>query len=130
VIGGWVLDVPAVVGIARRSPYPEAIVWTANETDGVVCIPAAVLAEASARVPAADRDILAVVLGLEITVVPELDQAVADDVGQLLARAGQPGQLALGHAVRCATQRGWPLVTDRTELVRTMSSTIEVDDMP
>jgi hypothetical protein len=78
----------------------------------------------------ADRDILTVILGLEVTVVPELDQAVADEVGQLLARAGQPEQLALGHAVRCSIQRGWPLVTDRVELARTVSATIEVDPMP
>jgi hypothetical protein len=130
VIGGWVLDVPAVVGAAQRAPYPEAIVWTANETDGVLCIPAAVLAEASASIRATDRDVLAVILGLEVTVVPSLDQAAADAVGHLLAGAGEPGHVAVGHAVYCAIQRGWPLVTSRVTAARALDPTIELDPMP
>jgi hypothetical protein len=130
VIGGWVLDVPAVVGAAQRAPYPEAIVWTANETDGVLCIPAAFLAEARASIRATDHDVPAVILGLEVTVVPSLDQAADDEVGHLLTRAGKPGQVAVGHAVYCAIQRDWPLVTSSVKAAHALDPAIELDPMP
>src|SRR6266567_3512582 len=35
-VGGYVLDVAALIGVCRRQPYPEAVVWGTVLTDGVL----------------------------------------------------------------------------------------------
>lgn len=128
---GVVLDVPAVVGICRRAPYAEAVLWTTIANNGVIAIPATVLAEARGRLPAATLDILDVILGLPNTVVPELGAAVAAECGALLA--GVPDnrdQVAAAHAVIEAIAREWPVTTDRGKFLTALDERAQIDAMP
>jgi predicted nucleic acid-binding protein len=109
VIGGRVLDASAVGAFVRqRSVYVSALVWTATEEDMVLAIPATVLAEVRVGLDEATEAVLAVLLGLPVTVVDVLDAARARAVGALAVGAQD---LAAAHAAACALARGWPLVT-------------------
>lgn len=129
-IGGWVLDADALTGFAAgTSIYAQALVWTAVEEGIVLAVPATALARAVARVAERDQTALAVLLGLPVTVVDDLASQRAGEVGRLLAAAAAE-DLALGHAVRCAGQRGWPLVTGDKAAVRRLDKTIDVRELP
>ena len=130
-IGGVVLDVAAVVGACLRYPYPEAVVWSGLDLGNVIAIPAAVLAEAQARLPMASLDILDVLLDLPNTVVPALDAPAARQCAALLALAPEHrAQVAAAHAVYEAVRRGWPVTTNREQLLRNPDPGVHVDPMP
>lgn len=85
-IGGRVLDTCALVAFARgTSIYAAAAAW-AELTDE-------------------HRPVLDVLLQLPVTVIDTLDETRARAVGQL------GGPQADAHAIACAHQRGWPLLT-------------------
>jgi hypothetical protein len=132
IIGGVVLDVPSVVGACRRDPYPEAVVWSTLDSGDVVAIPAAVLAEARMRIPAAALDILDVLLELPNTVVTAFDRAAATYCGQVLSTlpADQRPDLAAAHAVFEAIHRSWPVTTDRGPLLCALDPAVQIDAMP
>lgn len=131
-IGGYVLDVAALVGVCRRRPYPEAVVWGTVLTDGVLVVPATVLTEARARIPATGRDILEVILGLPNTVVADLDPTAADRCGTLLSRltGEEREKLSAAQATAEATGRGWPVATDRGALLSRLDPETDVDQLP
>jgi len=130
VIGGWVLDADALSGFAAGSSvYTQALVWTAVEENMVLVVPANALVQAIARINERDQPALAVLLDLPVTVVDDLERQRANEVGHLLAAAASD-DLALGHAVRCAQHRGWPLVTgDKTSAGR-LDDTLDVRELP
>ncbi len=105
-IGGQVLDSSAVVAFAaQHSVYAAALVWTAVEEQIVLLVPSTAVAAAWAELEDKHHPVLEVFLRLPITVVDELDAERARAVGLL----GSPPVDA--HAVACARDRGWPLVT-------------------
>jgi len=132
IIGGVVLDVPAVVGACHRDPYPEAVVWSTLDTGDVVVIPAVVLAEARGRIPATALDILDILLDLPNTVVIALDADTATYCGDVLA-AQPPGartDLAAAHAVVEAVRRGWPVTTNRGDVLTALDPAVQIDTLP
>ncbi len=106
-IGGRVLDASAVTAfVGQRSVYASALVWTATEEDIVLVIPASALLEVRAGIDGTAEAVLAVLLGLPVTVVDVLDAERAREAGGLAV-----GDVASAHAAACALGRGWPLVT-------------------
>ncbi len=105
-IGGRVLDSSAVIAFADGSSvYAAALVWTAVEEGLILLLPSSAIAAAWAALPDKDHPVLEVLLQLPVTVVDDLDQARAREVGAL------GGDTLDAHALLCAAQRGWPLVT-------------------
>lgn len=105
-IGGRVLDASALIVFARgTSIYAAAAVWTAVEESIVLVVPSTAVAAAWTELTDDQHPVLDVVLNLPVTVTDNLDQARARAVGQL------GGPQADAHAIACARQRGWPLLT-------------------
>lgn len=129
-IGGWVLDVDALSGFASGgSVYAQAVVWTAVEENVVLAVPAAVLASSVALLGEKHQPALDVLLNLPVTIVEDLTRQRAHEVGQLLASASE-GDLAIGHAVRCAQDRNWPLVTADAVAARRLDPGVDVRELP
>ncbi len=129
-IGGVVLDAEALSGFATGSSiYAQAAVWTAVEEGIVLAVPATVLARTVAKLDKRDRAPIGVLLDLPVTIVDDLTGAQANQVGQLLADAAAD-DLPLGHAVRCAQQRGWPLLAGSATAARQLDPTINVRELP
>jgi predicted nucleic acid-binding protein len=107
VIGGRVLDASALVAFARGiSIYAAAAVWTAVEESIVLIVPSTAVAAAWAElVEQQHRSVLDVLLHLPVTIIDNLDEARARAVGEL------GGHQADAHAIACAQERGWPLLT-------------------
>lgn len=105
-IGGRVLDTSALFAFATEtSVYCSALVWTAVRESMVLAIPSTAVAAAWADVADKHYQVLEVLLGLHVTVIDPLDGERARAVGLL------GGPQADAHAVACARERGWPLVT-------------------
>lgn len=105
-IGGRVLDVSALLAFARgTSIYAAAAVWTAVEESIVLVVPSTAVAAALVELADQYRPVLDVLLHLPITVIDTLDEARARIVGRLGGRQSD------AHAVACAQERGWPLLT-------------------
>ncbi|MGQ0774789.1 MAG: hypothetical protein ACT4NY_10290 [Pseudonocardiales bacterium] len=105
-IGGRVLDASALLGFARgTSIYAAAAVWTAVEESIVLVVPSSAVAAALAELADEHRPVLDVLLNLPVTVIDALDEARARIGGRI------GGSQADAHAVACAQDRGWPLIT-------------------
>ena len=105
-IGGRVLDTSALVAFATESSvYCAALVWTAVKESIVIAVPSTAIAEAWTALDGDKYPVLDVLLRLHVTVIDSLDGERARTVGAL----GGPQTDA--HAIVCAQQRGWPLVT-------------------
>jgi hypothetical protein len=106
VIGGRVLDASALLAFARgTSCYASAAVWTAVEESIVLIVPSTAVAAAWAELADEYHPVLDVLLQLPVTVIDALDERQARAVGWL----GGPQTDA--HAIACAQERGWPLLT-------------------
>jgi hypothetical protein len=106
VIGGRVLDASALLAFARGSSiYAAAAVWTAVEESIVLMVPSTAVATAWAELADEHRPVLEVLLRLPVTVIDNLDEARARTVGQL------GGPQVDAHAIACAQERGWALLT-------------------
>lgn len=105
-IGGRVLDSSALLAFARgTSVYAAAAVWTAVEESVVLVVPSTAIATALTDLADEHRPVLDVLLHLPVTVIDNLDEARARAISQL------GGHQADAHAVACAHERGWPLLT-------------------
>jgi hypothetical protein len=105
-IGGRVLETSALLMFARgTSIYASAAVWTAVEESIVLVVPSTAVAAAWAELADEQRPVLDVLLQLPVTVIDALDERRARAVGQL------GGHQANAHAIACAQERGWPLLT-------------------
>lgn len=125
-IGGRVLDASAVVAFASgRSVYAAALVWTAAEEGLVLVIPSTAVAVAWSQLAEKHHPVLEVLLRLPVTVVDDLTATRACAVG------GTGADLLDAHALLCAKERGWPLVTgDTTRYRRIASGVVEVEQLP
>jgi hypothetical protein len=124
VIGGRVLDASMIVSFATgTSVYAAALVWTAVEEGIVLAVPSTAVAEAWADLADKHQPVLDVLLQLPVTVVDDLDGQQARAVGGL---GGQPLD---AHALLCARDRGWPLVT--ADAPRYLPSDgVEIEQLP
>jgi len=125
VIGGRVLDASMIVFFASgHSVYAAALVWTAVEEGIVLAVPSTAVAEAWAGLPDKDQPVLNVLLQLPVTVVDDLERR-ARTVG------GLGGTQPEAHALLCARDRGWPLVTaDAPRYLGTDLVGVEVEQLP
>lgn len=105
-IGGRVLDTSALLAFATESSvYCAALVWTAVKESIVLVIPATAVAAAWATLEVDKYPVLEVLFTLHVTIIDPLDGERARAVGLL------GGVQIDAHAIACAQQRGWPLVT-------------------
>lgn len=125
-IGGRVLDASAVIAFASGgSVYAAALVWTAVEEGMVLVVPSTAVAHAWSRLPDKDHDVLEVLLRLPVTVVDELTAARARAVGV------RGGDQITAHALLCAHDRGWPLVTaDAAQYTGTGLAGVALEPLP
>lgn len=125
-IGGRVLDASTIAAFASgTSVYAAALVWTAVEEGLVLLLPSTAVAEAWARLVDKDHEVLEVLLRLPVTIVDELTTARARAVG---ARGGNQID---AHALVCAHDRGWPLVTaDRGRYLDVDLGDVEIEQVP
>jgi hypothetical protein len=125
VIGGRVLDASAVLAFASQSSvYAAALVWTAVEEGLVLAVPATAVAAAVAVLAEKDRAVLDVLLTLPVTVVDDLTAERAYAVGAL------GGEQLDAHAVACARDRGWPVVTAEAHRYAARDGAVEVEQLP
>jgi hypothetical protein len=106
VIGGRVLDASAVIAFAAgHSVYAAALVWTAVEEAIVLSLPSTAVASAWSALREKDHPVLEVLLQLPVAVTDDLTAARARAVGAM------GGDQLHAHALLCARERGWALVT-------------------
>lgn len=96
------------------------------EQNNVLVVPTT----AWARIPTEAHPVLEVLLGLPNTVLEVLDGSTAHEVGLLLATAGGRGELAVGHVVWCAHQRGWPVLTANPNPLRQLDPDVDIEELP
>ncbi|MGH4026239.1 MAG: hypothetical protein ACRDRV_16825 [Pseudonocardiaceae bacterium] len=125
-IGGRVLDTSALVAFATEtSVYCAALVWTAVKESIVLAVPSTAVAEAWTVLEGDKYPVLDVLLRLHVTVIDSLDGERARTVGML----GGPQTDA--HAIVCAQQRGWPLVTGESIRYRCQGHAgVEIETLP
>ncbi|MGH3753353.1 MAG: hypothetical protein ACRDRP_11755 [Pseudonocardiaceae bacterium] len=105
-IGGRVLDTSALLAFATEtSVYCSALVWTAVRESIVLAIPSTAVAAAWTDLADKHHPVFEALLSLDVTVIDPLDGDRARAVGLL------GGPQIDAHAVACAQERGWPLVT-------------------
>jgi predicted nucleic acid-binding protein len=126
VIGGRVLDASAVVAFATgHSVYAAALVWTAVEEGMVLTLPSTAVATAWARLQEKDHPVLEVLLQLPVAVSDDLTAARARAIGEL------GGEQVHAHALLCARERGWALVTaDAAGYADVDMAGVEVEQLP
>lgn len=123
-ISGRSLDASALVAFAaERSVCAAALVWTAAEENITLAVPSTAIAAARSRLDDSHRPILDVLLHLPVTVVDTLDADRARRV-ELLG-----GTQLDAHAVACARERGWPLVTDDADRYKVFGE-LELEPLP
>jgi hypothetical protein len=131
VIGGKVLDASALLHFATaKSVYVQAVAWAAVEDSIVLVVPAAALTVAWADIPSTGHEVLGVLLNLPVTVIDILDRTRARDVGLFLAGISSEKQLMLAHVLECARNRGWPVLTADPHSLRSLDSSVEVEELP
>ena len=125
-IGGRVLDASALVAFASGgSVYAAALVWTAVEEGLVLVVPSTAVAAAWSQCHDKDHAVLEVLLQLPVTVVDDLTAARARAVGLL------GGEQPDAHALLCARDRGWPLVTaDAARYAGADPAGVEIEQLP
>jgi hypothetical protein len=131
VIGGRILDASALRHVATgRSVYARALIWVMVEQNNVLVVPTTALTAAWAQIPTEARPVLEVLLGLPNTVLEVLDGATAHEVGLLLAAASGSSELAVGHVVWCARQRGWPVLTAAPGPLSQLDPDVDIEELP
>lgn len=130
IVGGRVLDVPALVDLATgRSAYMRALAYVTATQGHTLAVPAAALCRAAALVDdAACAELAWAVESASVIVLP-LDASGALD-GGALARAGLDGDVAAAHVACAAVARGWPVVTSAEAAARWRTLHIETETLP
>lgn len=129
-VGGVVLDSTALLAFVSGRPYVAAVVWHAVDQGVVLVVPAASLADAQARLAPADLEVIEVLVDLPVAVVVDLTRGEARQVAAVLTKAGKPDCLAAGHAAWTARNRGMPVMTSDSALLRALAADVEIDELP
>lgn len=129
-VGGVVLDSTALLAFVSGRPYVAAVVWHAVDQGVVLVVPAASLADTQARLAPADLEVIEVLVDLPVAVVVDLTRGEARQVAAVLTKAGKPDCLAAGHAAWTARNRGMPVMTSDSALLRALAADVEIDELP
>jgi hypothetical protein len=105
----------------------QTAVWVALEDGAGLALPATALTEAWAQLPPRDDDGLAVLLGLPITVVIDLDADEARSVGEFMAPGGD---VRVSQVAQTARVRGWPVLTAHPVPLRRLDAGIQLEELP
>jgi predicted nucleic acid-binding protein len=105
VIGGRVIDASALVAFARGTSIDCRGRGLDRGCSIVLIMPSTAVAAAWAELAEEHHPVLEVLLQLPVTIVDNLDESRARAVGQL------GGHQADAHAMVCAQERGWSLLT-------------------
>jgi hypothetical protein len=113
-IGGWVLDISALVAFVEGNEYAASVRGMAERTGRTLLVPLPALAAAAQRRPTLNPAPRLAALLAEPMVVA-VDGAVARGplFDRLVSRAS--GDRLAAMVVLLATERGWPVLTDRGE---------------
>ncbi|MFI7026271.1 hypothetical protein ACIBMZ_26505 [Micromonospora sp. NPDC049900] len=109
-LGGWVLDVGALVAFAKADTFVGAMVASCRRRGQTVLVCDTSFALAAEAVPQYTDRLLDLVQEAN-TWLAELAAADRVAVDALLPRAG--GDLSLAHLVYEAARRGYPVLSDR-----------------
>jgi hypothetical protein len=115
-MGGWVLDVGALLAFADATAYAASVRALAARGDRTLLIALPALAVAAARRSGAGARRLAGLLSDAAVVVVDGSVATGAPFDRLVDRAGGDRLAAL--VVLLATERGWPVLTDRGDALR------------
>lgn len=130
-IGGRVLDSPALTAFSQGLPYAQAMVWAAVAEDVVLAVPAAALSVAWSRATTdAERDVLRVLLDLPETVVEPVDTAAAMGIGDTMR--GHAISVAPAQTIRLARARDWTVVTSAMGAyhIGLVAPDVRLDELP
>ncbi|WP_018349436.1 hypothetical protein [Longispora albida] len=125
-VGGWVLDVAALLEFADATTYAEAVTRAARRHSLTMLVPIGVLAEAYAARPLArhrkrlepirdERDMWLLTLPGDVP---------ADELARYTALAS--GDQTAAHVAVTALRRGWPVVTDRDQLFHRIAPGLQI----
>jgi hypothetical protein len=113
-IGGWVLDISALVAFVEGNEYAASVRAMAERTGRTLLVPLPALAAAAQRRPELDpAERLAGLLAEPMVVAVEGGAAGGPLFERLVSRAS--GDRLAAMVVLLATERGWPVLTDRGE---------------
>ena len=130
-IGGRVLDPTAVMAVIEHTPYTDAMLAVANETNMALGVPTTALQSVWANCASAEREWLDQLPHAAMVVVLPLDVDTARDAGLLAARAGMPEvHLAAAHATLVGIRRRWPVLTRRPDIIQALSSDVRTETIP
>jgi hypothetical protein len=112
-IGGWVLDISALLAFADATAYAACVRALAARGGRTLLVALPALAVAAARRSGIGAQRLAGLLSDATVVVVDGSVAAGSRFDRLVDRAGGDRLAAL--VVLLATERGWPVLTDRGE---------------
>jgi hypothetical protein len=113
-VGGWVLDTGALASFVEGNAYAASVRALARRTGRTLLVPMPALAAAVRRRPGLDADFrLAALLADPMVIGVDGTVAAGPLFDRLVDRAAGDRLAAL--VVFLATQRGWPVLTDRGE---------------
>jgi len=116
-LGGWVLDVAALVAFADRARYAEAVLATAAQRGLTLLVPSPALSQAyDARPHHIGGPRLATLLEHPLALVSSPSDVPLELLRKLAEIAG--GDQVAAHVAYLADRRGWSVLTDRGELLR------------
>jgi hypothetical protein len=132
VIGGRVLDPTAVMAMAvGDSPYAQALLDVATQHNIPLAVPATALQAAWQAAAPEHWPWLELLAEAATVVVVPLDDDAARDAGLLAALSGHPdAHPAACHAALVGIRRGWPVVTQRPEVIQVLSGQVRTETIP
>jgi hypothetical protein len=113
-VGGWVLDTGALASFVEGNAYAASVRALAARTGRTLLVPMPALAAAARRRPRLDADLRLAALLADPMVIGVDAAAVSGPLFDRLVERAAGDRLA-ALVVFLATQRGWPVLTDRGE---------------
>ena len=131
-IGGRVLDPTAVMAMAvGGSPYAQALLDVATQLNIPLAVPAVALEAAWQAAEPEHWPWLELLAEAATVIVVPLDAEQARDAGLLAALSGNPGvHPGAPHSVLVGIRRGWPVVTQRPDMIQSLSGDVRTETMP
>ncbi|MEU9835779.1 hypothetical protein AB0D67_29940 [Streptosporangium sp. NPDC048047] len=125
---GRVLDVSALIEIAvAKTEYSRSIAAMCLFRGGGICIPATSLAAVLSISPISTQVELFELVTTPGVVVDDFTYGKVGDIAEILDGSRD---ITAGHAVWCARNTKWPILTDRGEELSQYDQHIMIDPLP